>query len=60
MSNFENPVSNVIKSETPSEGANTQMNVYLSPNEFIANDDLVGLFHSNPDPYEFFSVQKVI
>ena len=60
MSNFENPVSNVIKGYAPNEGVNTQTVVYLGPNEFIANDDLLGLFHSNPDPYDFFSVQKVV
>ena len=60
MRNLTNPIRATSKVFSLSPQKNTVLNhsLYLAPNDFEDDQDMVGLVHSKPDEYFFFTIHE--
>ena len=60
MKNIEEPMqsNNVLALSQMKPGEYKWTRAMLAPNEFISHEDSIGLFESEPEPINFFSIEQ--
>ena len=46
---------NLVNELAMESNSDIKLSIELAPNEFTSNEDYVGLFGSDPEPYNYFS-----